>query len=214
MTNITPLGALAASTIGTAAFAATELQLDINSLRAQALDSAANETAFGGLNHTGSIQLSANSLTELAGVLLDGVLQGDTFGLLASLSGSIELVNGNVVGGGLSLTLNNGDTFTAEIPDGPGRVRFQAGEGFSIDGLLADVTFSGPTFGGIDVSPWYDTQPVLGSFITFAFDPDDTGRSENTSTDVFLNAVVIPSPLAGGIASAGLLGLAARRRRA
>lgn len=207
----TLLGAgVTAFAITGSALAATELQLDLNAIVARSLDSSGNQTSFGGLNHTGSIQLSSNDETQLAGVLIDGNPQGVTLGRLASLSGMIDLVDGTVMGGNFMVTLNNGDTFNADIMGGAGMVRFQAGEGFSIDGLLSATTFSSDTFADIDISRWFNNQPLPGSFITFAFDPDDSGVSENTSTDIF---IVIPSPLAGGMASVGLAGLAVRRRR-
>lgn len=213
MRRRTPIlaGATLLMLVAGGAFAATELQLDLNAIEAQSANAAGMDAAFGGLDHTGSIMLSSGVDTELAGLLIDGVPQGVTLGRLSNLTGQIDFVSGNVTGGDLTVTLDDGETFNADIQNGVGSIQFQAGEGFSIDGLLSSTTFSSDMFAGVDISRWFDAQPLPGSFITFAFDPDSTGFSSNTSTDVF---IIVPSPLAGGMAGLGLFGLAVRRRRA
>jgi hypothetical protein len=206
---------VAAAAIAGSAGAVTELQLDINAIEARSVDAGGNTVAFGGLNHTGGIVFTASATTLLAEILFDGAPQGFMSGQLATLSGQIDLVNGDVTGGSLSITLNNGDTFNATMDGGAGEVQFQAGEGFSIDGLISSALFSDSNFGGIDITPWFSEQPLSGAFLAFAFDPDSSGVSTNTSLDVFLlvDQVIIPTPLAGGMALAGLLPLGALRRR-
>ena len=81
------------------ASAAGILQIDINVLQAQSVDTNSNNVAFGGVTHTGSIVLSSGPNSALAGILLNSVSQSITPGQLASFSGVIDLVNGGVTGG-------------------------------------------------------------------------------------------------------------------
>lgn len=216
MRTQTLLAVAASLAAGAGALAVTELQIDINSLRAQArFDNGA--MGFGGVNHTGSIQLTHTGTSNLAGVLIDGAAQAVAAGLLMSFSGQIDLVNGGVTGGFLNITLNNGDSFTSQIQGGIGQVQFQAGQGFSIDGLTTNGLFSSASFAGVNITPWFNDQPLNGAFINFSFSPNGMGRDNDTDIDIFLPAdedrPEIPAPLAGSMAGAALLGLAARRRR-
>ncbi|MGP1311069.1 MAG: hypothetical protein ACTS27_12810, partial [Phycisphaerales bacterium] len=161
--------------------------------------------------HTGSIMLSGGINSALEEILINGAPQGIASGQFSSFSGTINLVNGGVTGGSLSLTLQNADTFTASIVGGVGQVNTQAGQGFSIDGLLTNALFSSASFAGVDITDWFSEQPINGSFLNFAFNPNASGADTDTDIDIF---VVVPSPVAGGMAGVGLLGLAARRRRA
>lgn len=216
MKNKTLLTASAALAMAGSAMAITELQIDINALRASARF-ADNSMGFGGIGHTGNVFLSSTGTTNLAGVLIDGSPQPIVAGQLMTLSGVINLVNGMVMGGNIDITLNNGDTFTTDIQSGFGQVQFQAGQGFSIDGLTENGFFSSNSFAGVNVSTWYNDQPLEGSFIEFAFGPNGMGIDNDTNLDIFLPAEEdrpeIPAPLAGTLAGLGLLGLGARRRR-
>jgi hypothetical protein len=125
-----------------------------------------------------------------------------------------------VTGGSLMLALQNGDMFSATIVGGAGQVNVQAGQGFSIDGLLTGAVFGGPngtTFANVGIAPWFADQPLDGSFINFAFGPNVMGFDGDTDIDIFLPAEEdrpeIPAPLAGVMAGVGMLGLGARRRR-
>lgn len=197
------------------ASAAGIMQLDVNSLNAQALDSGGNASVFGGTTHTGAIQLSFSASSSLTEVILNGVGQNIASGQLATFAGTINMVLGQVTGGSFALTLNNTDTFTTSILGGFGQVNTQAGQGFSVDGLTFNGVFSSTTFAGVNIAPWFNTQPLDGSFINFAFNPDaQTGFDSDADVDIFLRTGIIPTPLAGGMAGLGLFGLAARRRRA
>jgi hypothetical protein len=205
------LAALVAAA-GSGVASAGVLQLDLNALGAQSVDSAGGNVAFGGVNHTGSVLLSGGSLGHIADILINGIAQNITPGQLQSFTGQIDLVNGGVTGGNFALTLIDNSTFTATIVGGQGQVNTQAGQGFSIDGLITSALFSSDPFAGVIITPWFSAQPLNGSFIEFAFNPNAvTGFDGDTNLDIF---VVIPSPLAGGMAGIGLVGLAARRRRA
>lgn len=203
------LAAFAAA--GTCASAASVLQIDLNTLTAQAVRASDNANAFDGLGHTGSIMLSSNGSSTLADILLNGNAQNIAAGQLMSFTGQIDLVGGDVTGGSFTLTLTDASTFTATILGGYGQVNTQAGQGYSIDGLITSALFSSNPFAGVDISQWFSEQPLTGSFLEFAFNPNGSGFDGNTNLDIF---VLVPSPLAGGLAGVGLMGLAARRRRA
>jgi hypothetical protein len=207
------IAALFAAAAGSGVASAGTLQLDLNSLAAQAVDSGGGNTF--GLLHTGSVNLSHTAASNLADILLDGVASNITPGQLVSFAGQINLVAGQVTGGNFDLMIFDGsgfETFMASIVGGQGQVNLQAGQGYSIDGLITSAMFSSDPFAGVVITPWFSNQPLDGSFIEFAFNPNAvTGYDANTNLDIF---VVIPSPLAGGMAGIGLMGLAARRRRA
>jgi len=210
------LAATAALATAGSALAVTELQIDINALRAQSYLGNGSK-GFGGVNHTGTIQLSSGGASNLAGILIDGNAQMVAGGLLMAFSGTINLSNGFVTGGSLNISLNNGDTFSTGIQNGAGQIQFQAGQGFSIDGLTTNGVFSSASFAGVNITPWFNDQPLDGSFINFSFGPNVMGFDGDTDIDIFLPAdedrPEIPAPLAGGMAGLGLLGLGARRRR-
>lgn len=200
------------------ALATTELQLDINKVEAQAKRANGNN-GFGGLTHTGSIQLSKGVNTVLAGVLIDGVVQATTTTVVTSFTGLITFNMGQVTGGNFAVTMNDGSIFTTDILGGSGMIVNQVlpggVNGFSIDGLTFNGLFNSSTFVGVDIAPWFDTQPLDGSFINFAFAPNAQGRS-TSDIDIFIPAdetPVIPAPLGAGMGLVGLAGLAARRRR-
>jgi hypothetical protein len=183
------------------------LQIDVNSLTATAAP------GFG-LGYTGSVDLTTNGNTELAGILINGANQSIS-GTLDAFSGTIELVNGNVAGGSFSVSVLESDmmtvnTYSASISGAEGAVNTQAGQGFSIDGLTFNGTFSSAVFAGVDVSDWFDAQPLPGSFLQFAFNPNAQGVDADSDIDIF---VAVPLPAGGAMAAAGLVGLAGVRRR-
>lgn len=194
--------------IGAQASAASLLQLDVNTLTAQARDANNNNSAFGGTTHTGSVAFSANPNSVLGGVFIDGANQNIAAGQLSTFSGVIELVNGQVSGGSLAMTLTNSDTFNADVVPGQGQVTAISGfGGFFIDGLIANVLFNANTFAGADIQSFFDQQPLTGSFVNFQFNPNVNSRSNSTDIDIF----VVPAP--ASMALLGLGGLVAVRRR-
>lgn len=207
---------------------AAELQLDINAIVAQAYagsNGSGGTSAFGGAwtgiagqGHSGSLVLSVGGSSALAGVLIDGVAQTITGWSLSSFSGTINLVDGVVTGGGFAVTVTDGsvfDSYTASIVSNSGTV---SGGGvppvsppFEIKGLTFAGTFSGSTFAGVDVSQWFNYNGILpGNFVNFAYDPDSTGLDSNANIDIF---VAIPLPSAGLMGLAGMGLVAVRRRR-
>jgi len=203
------VGAAALAAIAGAATAeATQvLQIDVNSLTATA-------GAGFGTGYTGTVDLTTNANSELAGILISGAGQAFS-GELDSFAGSISLNNGMVDGGSFTVSVLEADmvtinTYTASIVSGEGQVNTQAGQGFSIDGLTFQGAFTSATFAGVDVSDWFNTQPLSGSFIQFAFNPDAQGVDSDSDVDIF---VAVPLPAGGAMAFAGLAGLASVRRR-
>ena len=185
------------------------LQFDLNSLSSQARGPGGGNAPFNGVNHTGAVVLASTANSTLAEILIDGASQNIAQGQLQSFSGTINLANGMVMGGGISFTLTGGETFTAQIQSGVGQVNTQAGQGFRIDGLLTNVALSADPFGGVSVTPFFNAQPLEGAFLNFAFSPNANGFDPVTSLDIF----VVPGPATGAVfALGGVFGL--RRRRA
>lgn len=178
-------------------------QTDINSL------TASSNGPFGGTTHTGTVTFALNGLTTLAAVRFDGVPQPIAPGVaLAGLSGQINLVNGFVQGGSLSILVNDGSSYAATIAGGVGRVNVQAGQGFRIDGLTFSGTFNlvNNAFAGV-VLP-FPAGPWDGSILLSAFNPNANGESTRSNLEVYAD---VPTP--GGIALMGAAGLVGLRRR-
>lgn len=206
--------AIIAASCASGATLASVLHMDVNALRSQSLNANGVASAFGGLNHTGSISLTSGPNSVLADLILNSVAQNIAPGQLQSFAGSINLVNGGVTGGSFSLTLTDGHTFTTSIVSGVGQVAPQilpgGVQGFSIDGLTTNGVFSTSTFAGANIAPWFNAQPLTGSFINFGFNPNSSGLDTASDLDIFL----VPTPAAGGVFGLAALGLGMRRRRA
>jgi hypothetical protein len=224
------LGMLAVAGMGisTASTQASILQFDVNALTAQAYagsNGTGGTSAFGGAytgiagqGHTGSLVLSTGTSSVLNGILINSVSQTIPTGWsLSSFTATINLVDGVVKGGGLSLSATNGimtDSYSAMIFANSGVV---AGGGFppvnppfSVSGLTYAGTFSGSTFAGIDVAQWFAYSGALpGNFINFEYRPNSAGFDSTVDIDIF---VAIPLPSAGLMGLAGI-GLVAVRRR-
>ncbi len=201
---------------GAAANAAmTELQFDWNSVTAQSKDAAGVDSAFGGLSHTGSIVFSddANSgllLTEDFSGFPTNTYINTGSNPAVNLMGEIELVNGIVVGGFFAVEAN-GDTYDAQIRANSGAVSAKA-NGFTLDGLTFNGTFSDDNFDGIDVTNFFDFNGQNpGSFLQILFNPNASGQ--DVSGDLEITATVIPMPLPAAMATVGLAAVATRRRR-
>lgn len=203
-TKITIIGAAAA--LSTAASAATVALIDVNGMAAQYTPAAGGSFGVGA---TGAINFATDANTILAGVALDGVNQTLTAGL-QSIVGTINLAGGVVQGGSFTITATDATSYTATIVAGIGQVATQAGQGFSIDGLTFNGLFSGASFAGVNVSDFFNGQPLTGSFLQFAFRPNAQGFDRDSDLDVFVS---VPMPAAAGLGFAGLAGIAAGRRR-
>ena len=185
--------------------AITLFQTDINSFTASA------GGPFGGTTHTGAVTFSANANTSLNAVRINGVAQPITPGIaLAGLSGQINLLNGFVQGGSLSILINDGSSYTATIAGGAGRVNVQVGQGFRIDGLTFDGVFGlvGGAYAGVPLP--FGPGPWTGSLLISSFGPNANGVDAVTNLEVYAE---VPTP--GSAALVGLAGVLAgvRRRR-
>ena len=185
------------------ASATSVLQIDVNGLTVDA------GGVFGGKTHTGALNITIDANSTLNAIKING---GDVgfAGTITNFMGVINLDNGAVTGGSLFVEVNGVDTYSALISGAEGAVNSQAGQGFMIDGLTFQGFFSGPTFAGVDVSSWFTSQPLIGSFLQFAFSPNASGVDTDTDIDIF---ILVPLPTGAGLAATGLLGLAAIRRR-
>ena len=180
---------------GTLAGAGNVLQFDVNSLTADA------GGEFDGTSHTGTITLGQDGTTTAASILINGTAQMMS-SMLSAFKGSIDLVNGQVVGGGIALSFDDGSMYSATIQAGAGSVKTAADPGgigpgpYTIDAVTDGGAFSnlvgGTHLGGVDVSQWSDAMNTIGSFIFFKFGPNDDGFDNNTDIDVFVTAVAIP----------------------
>lgn len=229
------LGAAVIASAGSVAMATNELQIDVNSLTTQVMGapSASAPDMYNadgdlgataglprgggfGTTFTGSIAMSDDATSVLAGILIDGV-NANAMGSLSDFSGQIDFNNGSVTGGFLQVDVLETDgitvnTYSAQIIGGMGQITTQAGQGFKIDGLTFMGAFSSSTFAGVDVSLWDEAEPLTGSFLQFKFDPDANGTDVDSDIDIF---VVVPLPTAPALAGVSLIGLlgASRRRR-
>lgn len=199
------------------------LQLDINAIGIQVKDGSGNPTAFGGLTHTGSIELSYDPsftiLNEVAIQAGSGPFVDQNFsGTLSDISGSIELNNGVVVGGSLTVEVNaGGDWYMAEVRPNSGMVQTATTPGgFKIDALTFKGEFSDDMFGNVDVEPWFLAQgqglALEGSLLKFNFQPDQNGVGFG-DLDAFVVVPLPPAGLAGLSVLAAVGGVSVVRRR-
>jgi hypothetical protein len=201
------------------------LHMDVNSIRVQVRDGAGTASAFGGLSHTGSINFSFDmGVTSLVAVQTQNgsetpVNQNFT-GSLSNFTGVINLVNGQVTGGNLSVNVDSNDTYTADVTPNAGAVSTFVGGGFKVEGLTFNGMFTDSMFGNVNIAQWFSSQGqnggLLGSFLQFNFSPNQTGAS-HSDMDIFVNAQVIPLPPAAMTGIATLAGIMVagyiRRRR-
>lgn len=205
---IRTLSVVAGLALAAGATQAAVMQLDINGIEVSAAG------GFDGVTHTGTLTITMATEGTILDVLIDGQSEGDAG--LSNVMGEIELVNGQVMGGFLNVFDGQGDLYAAAIGQA-GRVNTQAGQGFRIDGLTFAGVFDaargdeGLTFAGVNVfdifGPNAFNESLEGSFLLFAFSPDDNGFDGRADIDIF----IVPTP--GTVALAGLAGIAVLRRK-
>lgn len=196
------------------------LAIDVQGIGYQFRD-VGGDAAFGGVTHTGTLEWSGPEAQAA-----DTRVGGDgRFGVLAPVSQTVPLRNftgeltfsgGLLVGGFLSMTLDNAEahTYTASIKPRTGSLMASNSMGYSIDGLTFNGAFSDTMWGDLDVTPWYDAQgggALPGAFFKFRFWPDPQG-SGNADIETY---VMVPLPAAGwaGLAMLGALGACSCQRR-
>src|SRR5258708_2106236 len=106
---------------GTAAATATPvLQFDLNGFGTQAHNASGASSPFGGLTHTGSVAFSIGT-GQLVGIFIQSTSGGAFLNAgfsgftMTNFSGQVNLVAGQVTGGSITVTLNNGDNYTCGI---------------------------------------------------------------------------------------------------
>lgn len=201
------------------------LHMDVNSIRIQVRNAGGAASSFGGLSHTGSIDFSFDmGVTSLLAVQTQNgsatPVNQNFNGNLTNFSGVINLVNGQVTGGNLAVHVDSNDTYTADVTPNAGAVSSYIGGGYKVEGLTFNGMFTDSMFGNVDVAPWFASQGnnggLLGSFLQFNFNPDQSGGSYS-DMDIFVSAQVIPLPPAAMTGIATLAGIMVagyiRRRR-
>ena len=196
------------------------LQFDLNNLGFQAYNVLGAPAPFGGLTHTGALDLfDSLPTTQLLAVLIStggGPFQnqpGAPWNLTDCVL-NINLSNGNVTGGSFSVDINGGpggggDRYSASI-GAAGSVSTYVGGGFKIEGLTLAGSFSDASFGPVNVSDFFSGSPNLqGSFLTFRIQPDANGAGF-ADTDAFVSNVPAPGSMA---CLAAAVFVACRRRR-
>ncbi len=192
------------------------LQFDVNSFNVGTTNSAGLGSAFGGLTHTGSVNFSViPQVTVLNGMFGNGPGGGPLTNLgfngsLSNFTGHIDMVNGQITGGSVTLSVNGGtDSYTTDIQNA-GHVEAYIGGGFKIEGLMYHGAFTDSQFGNVNVSNWFN-QTLVGSFLQFNWLPDENGRGSG-DMDIFVDVVPLPAGVWMGLATMG--GVAFYRRKA
>ena len=213
--------AAAALSVASVATATQTLQMDLNGLEFQVKDASGANSAFGGLTHTGSVDLAfSTTWSQLVAILIrDG--DSNPFvdmgfnGTLVNFTGNIDLNAGMVTGGNLDVDIGS-DHYTTTLVDGSGNVDLYAGGGFTIDSRTFDGAFTDAMFGNVDVTDWFMAQGVghalQGSLLQFNFDPNASGAGF-ADMDLFVVVPLPPAGLAGMATLAGLAGIGYIRRR-
>jgi hypothetical protein len=215
------VGAVAGLAVASAAVATPTLQFDLNSFGTQAYNSAGAPSAFGGLSHTGSVQFSLGS-GALAGIFIRTVPNGAftnagfSGSTLDSFTGQVNLTNGAVTGGSITVHISNGDSYTTNITSGSGSVSTFVGGGFKIEALTNNGFFNDAQFGNVNVGPWFAAQSgggLFGSFLQFNFNPNASGAA-SSDMDLFVDVVPLPPAAWAGMATiAGVIAVRKLRRR-
>lgn len=205
---------------GSVASAQLTLAIDVQGIDYQFRDAGGN-AAFGGVTHTGTLEWSgAAAQTADTRIGSDG-----RFGVLAPVTQSVPLRDftgeltfsgGLLVGGFVSMTLDNAEEhqYTTWIKPGTGSLTASNNMGYSVDGLTLNGAFSSAAWGDLDVTPWYDAQgggALPGAFFQFRFWPNPQAAG-NADIETY---VMVPLPAAGwaGFAMLGGVGVSHLRRR-
>jgi hypothetical protein len=203
-----------------AATAAPILQFDVNAFQTQARDSGGLNSAFAGIGHTGSVQFTLGP-GLLQGVFMQPVANGPFVNAnfagftLTGFSGQVNLSGGMVAGGFITLSLNNGDTYSCNIAPASGAVSTYVGGGYKIEAVTLGGAFNDSTFGNVDVSPWFSAQNptgLVGSFLQFNFAPDASGAAYS-DMDLFVDVVPLPPATWAGLLTIGGIVAARKYRR-
>lgn len=188
-----------------------QLRIDVTGLQVDSFDITGTPTPFMGVTHSGTVVFSTGPATVLQEVSINGLPQNLSAIIVSTFTASIDLGLGTVLGGQVQITLPTAETFSCEIISGVGFVSVAPGGGFMIDNsLLFNGLFNSSSFAGVDVSQWFNAQPLTGAAISaFVFNIPLRGDAEGADF-----SVIVPAPGSGAALASGLLGLGLRRRRA
>jgi len=206
----------------------TTLHMDINAITITAMGSNGSHAFSTGFS--GDLTFSTNSLSTLTPDIDGNSVIGYT-GAISSFTGDIQLTNGQLTGGSVSVTVQTGlasDTYSYDIVGGSGAVTkspipvvFNA-LGYNLAGSTNDGEFANSDFGGVDVSTWVADEPLLGDFFQFHYRPNNLCVDTDGDVELYVlgisnpsdgPTVPLPSSLLGGMVGVGMLG-AYRWRRA
>jgi hypothetical protein len=212
-------GAVAAS-LGSVASATPVLQFDVNSFSTQAFNSSNVASPFGGLTHTGSVHFSLG-VGVLNGIFIQSTPGGpfnnaNWVGSMTNFTGQVNLNNGQVTGGSITINVASGDSYTCNITPGSGFVSTFVGGGFKIEALTRNGLFSDSMFSNVNVAPWFNAQGangLPGSFLQFNFNPNANGAA-SSDMDLFVDVVPLPPSAWAGLATlAGAIAVCRIRQR-
>lgn len=224
MKNLRMLSAVAV----VAALAGTSQAATVNELNV-VFDFVRAEVTAGAFPHnpanlaaiTGTVTLSAKASTAMS-LFIDSVPQVPT-ATVSSIVANFDITSGDVSGGSFLVTMTDASSFSCDADPralaGTDLVWSGGANGsYRVDGDIDNFLLSAAAFAGVDVSIFFNTQPLIGSFFDFAFRPStaagDVGTFDDATQLGFVVATsLIPLPSGVGMASAGLLCLAGVRRR-
>ena len=195
---------LALAGAATMATANSTLLLDLNTVQAEV--GGLSESNVFGETYSGDITVSDTSLSELSGVRIDYDLVPFT-GSLGSFEAIINVANGIVTGGTITLEDDLGRMFLADIVPGSGDLENDVGSQFEVDGLIQNGRFTSEEFAGVDVSKWAASERLEGAFIQFYLNPNGEGIDASSDMDLL---ITVPAP--AGVLALGAFALGRRRR--
>lgn len=188
-----------------------QLRIDVIGLEVDSFDITGAPSPFGGVTHSGTVVFTNGAASALQDVSINGASQSITPMALSAFTASIALANGVVSGGDLQITLTNAETFACDFASGVGFVSVAPAGGFVIDNTAVfNGLFNASTFAGVNVSQWFNAQPLNGTSISpFVFNilRGDDGEGAEFSV------ILVPTPGSGAAMAVGLLAFGSRRRR-
>lgn len=169
-------------------------------------------------NFTGQLRLGfAAGSTRLEGIAIQdtgpGYVAQAFTSPLSNFNVIINLVNGVVTNGSLSLVVANGNSYTANVIGGGGQIRSFVGGGFYLDSLTSGGAFDAASFSGVPIADFFAGQNspggLPGSFLNFRLTSNPQGG--NADVDIWVTNIPTPGTLAM-VAGGGLMMMRRRRR--
>jgi len=207
---------------GSAAFAGaveTDLHLNAASITIQARNVGNTmNVAFNSATFTGALVFGLDSDSSMS-VAIDSTNQANFAGTIIGLNGTVNLTSGQITSGMMSVLVQNPDSsvdqYAYDVVTGSGSVSRPsqpsafAIQGYSLSGLTSDGIFTDANFGGVDISSWFNQQPVEGSFLQFNYHPNAAGYDNNANVNVtaaaFVSSPLAPVPLPRSAWAGGFL---------